>query len=191
MFEACEWLNEPRAWSLGADGLDVVTDERTDFWRETHYGFSRHSGHVFGLHRNGSFTASLRVRAAYEQLYDQAGLMVRIDEAHWIKAGIELSDGMACLGSVLTVGRSDWATGLFTGDPGDFHLRITIADGVLRLQASADGERWPLVRLAPFPRAERYFVGPMCCTPERSGLKVRFSDFTVADPLGKDLHDLG
>ncbi|MCF5924581.1 DUF1349 domain-containing protein, partial [Xanthomonas perforans] len=30
----------------------------------------------------------------------------------------------------------------------------------------------------------------MCCTPERSGLKVRFSDWALSAPLGKDLHDL-
>jgi uncharacterized protein len=30
----------------------------------------------------------------------------------------------------------------------------------------------------------------MCCTPERAGLKVVFSDFTVASPNGKALHDL-
>lgn len=190
MFDACEWLNEPADWSLDDEGLTVATDARTDFWRDTHYGFTRDSGHVFGLHRSGAFTASLRIRARYEQLYDQAGLMVRVDEANWIKAGIELSDGMAFLGSVLTVGRSDWATGLFTGDPADFHLRVTVGDGVVRLQASADGKRWPLVRLAPFPKADRYFVGPMCCTPERAGLNVRFSDFEVTSPLGRDLHDL-
>jgi regulation of enolase protein 1 (concanavalin A-like superfamily) len=38
--------------------------------------------------------------------------------------------------------------------------------------------------------ADRYAVGPMCCTPERAGLKVVFSDFTVASPNGKALHDL-
>jgi regulation of enolase protein 1 (concanavalin A-like superfamily) len=30
----------------------------------------------------------------------------------------------------------------------------------------------------------------MCCTPERAGLKVVFSDFTVTPPVGKGLHDL-
>lgn len=190
MFDSCTWLNEPRVWSLGDEGLDVVTDERTDFWRQTHYGFTRDTGHVFGVNRSGGFTASLRIRARYEELYDQAGLMVRVDEANWLKAGIELSDGMACLGSVLTIGASDWATGVFDGNPADFHLRVTVTDGTLRLQVSADGLRWPLVRLAPFPRAASYFVGPMCCTPERRGLKVRFSEFRVTEPLGNDLHDL-
>jgi hypothetical protein len=113
-----------------------------------------------------------------------------LDEANWIKAGIELSDGQALLSSVLTVGQSDWATGPWPGDPSDAWLRVTVEVAVLRLQASADGLLWPLVRLYPFPTADRYLVGPMRCTPERAGLEVLFSDFTVGAPLGKDLHDL-
>jgi hypothetical protein len=30
----------------------------------------------------------------------------------------------------------------------------------------------------------------MACTPERSGLHVRFSDLSISAPLGKALHDL-
>ena len=191
MFEGCRWLNEPATWTAGNDHLTVVTDRGTDFWREMHYGFTRDSGHFLGRAVGGAFTAELRVRARYEALYDQAGLMVRLDETTWAKAGVELSDGEALLGSVLTVGRSDWATGPVRGDPGDVRIRATVARGVLRLQASADGGlRWPLVRLCPFPAAGRYEVGPMCCTPERAGLEVRFSDFAVTAPVGKDLHDL-
>ena len=190
MFEDCHWLNEPRVWRPNPDGLTVTTDAKTDFWRETHYGFTRDSGHFYGGDTPGSFTATIRVRARYESLYDQAGIMVRLNDANWIKAGIELSDGQALLSSVLTVGQSDWATGPWQGDPSDVWLRVTVGAGVLRLQASADGLRWPLVRLCPFPAADRYIVGPMCCTPERAGLEVLFSDFTVGPPSGKDLHDL-
>jgi regulation of enolase protein 1 (concanavalin A-like superfamily) len=167
----------------------VVTDARTDFWPETHYGFTRDSGHLFGRGADGGFT-QLRVRARYEALYDQAGIMVRLDAENWIKAGIEMSDGQALLSSVLTVGRSDWATGTYGGDPADFRMRVTVCGGVIRVQVSADGRRWPLVRLAPFPVAASYLVGPMCCTPERAGLEVEFSDFEVTSPLGKELHDL-
>ncbi len=184
------WANEPKVWSLAAGILDVTTDAETDFWRETHYGFTHDNGHFFGVETGEAFTAELRVRADYQALYDQAGIMVRLDETRWVKAGIELSDGRAMLSSVLTDGRSDWATGPYEHDPSDFRMRATVADGVLRLQVSADGRLWPLVRLAPFPEAKSYSVGPMCCTPTRAGLTVRFSDFRLTAPTGKDLHDL-
>ena len=78
--------------------------------------------------------------------------------------------------------RSDWATGPFKGEASDFWIRAIVHRGVLRIQASSDGLRWPLVRLCPFPSRDRYVVGPMCCTPEREGLDVEFSDFTVSPP---------
>lgn len=189
------WLNEPATWHLEAGELRATTDAGTDFWRETHYGFTRDSGHLFGARVGGDFTAEVRVRARYEALYDQAGLMVRVDARRWVKAGIEWSDGRAMLSSVLTDGRSDWATAPYDGDPADFRLRATVRAGVLRLQVSRDdpsggGRTWPLVRLAPFPAADVLVVGPMCCTPERAGLEVAFSDFRIGPPLDKPLHDL-
>ena len=190
MFDRCKWYNEPAQWSLSATGLTVVTDRATDFWRKTHYGFIRHSGHLFGHTTAGGFTASVRVRADYKSLYDQAGLMVLMDDENWAKAGVELSDGETMLSSVVTIGCSDWATGVFHGDASDFWIRATVDGGVLRIQVSTDGRRWPLVRLCPFPVSAHYVVGPMCCTPEREGLSVLFSDFTVGSPNQKSLHDL-
>ncbi len=184
------WLNEPQRWSVQDAQLELVTDDSTDFWRETHYGFTRDSGHLLGFPTGEAFTAQVRVRGDFQALYDQAGVMVRIDAQRWVKAGIEFSDGQAMLGSVLTNGQSDWATGPFAGNPRDFWMRVTVENGCLRVQASADGELWPLVRLAPFPQASSYLVGPMACTPQRAGLSVIFSDFQLTPPLGKDLHDL-
>lgn len=184
------WLNRPPTLSVSDDELSVVTGANTDFWRETHYGFVRDSGHFYAFEAADGFTAQVRVQAQFQHLYDQAGLMVRIDESRWVKTGIEFSDGHGLLGSVSTDGASDWATGQFAGDPSDFWVRVTVQAGVLRIQASSDGLIWPLVRLSPFPKSEKYLIGPMCCTPERSGLKVRFTEWRLGPALGKDLHDL-
>ena len=92
--------------------------------------------------------------------------------------------------SVLTIGKSDWAAAAYHGEATDFRMRVTVKAGVLRLQLSSDGKVWPLMRLCPFPVAKSYSVGPMCCTPERAGLTVVFSEFRVADPTQKALHDL-
>ena len=174
LFSQCQWLNEPARWNLRADGLSVVTDNATDFWRETHYGFTRHSGHLFGFRARGGFTATVRVRAEYQSLYDQAGLMALVDEENWVKAGIELSDGQAMLSSVLTIGKSDWASAPFGDDPADFWIRATVDQGVLRIQVSAIGKRWPLVRLSPFPVAEHYVVGPIAAPLSGLGLRSCF-----------------
>lgn len=37
--------------------------------------------------------------------------MIYVDDKHWLKAGIEYNDGQPMIGSVLTNGVSDWATG--------------------------------------------------------------------------------
>ena len=60
---------------------------KTDFWRETHYGFIRDDGHFRDVAAEGDFTADVAFRGDYRELYDQAGLMLRLDERNWIKAG--------------------------------------------------------------------------------------------------------
>ena len=189
-FAQCSWLNEPAVWRSDGGTLTVTTDRSTDFWRETHYGFTRDTGHFFGFGTAGDFTAEMRIQAQYRELYDQAGLMVRLSDEAWIKAGIELSDGKPTASSVLTLGKSDWATAAYQGDAADFRMRVTVKAGVLRLQLSSDAKLWPLMRLCPFPVAKSYRVGPMCCTPESAGLTVVFSEFHVTEPTQKDLHDL-
>lgn len=44
MQQVFQWINEPATWSEEDGSLSVVTDEKTDFWRETWYGFERFSG---------------------------------------------------------------------------------------------------------------------------------------------------
>ena len=190
MLEKGVWLNEPKVWNLTTDQLTVATDAGSDFWQKTHYGFVHDSGHFFAHNITGDFTAQIHVKACYKSLYDQAGLMIRVDENTWIKIGIELSDGELMLGSVLTIGSSDWATGAFTGGDSGVWLRVTLVNGVMKIQWSDDGKRWPLLRLCNFPDVETYQVGPMCCSPITGGMNADFSAFSINPPLYKDLHDL-
>jgi regulation of enolase protein 1 (concanavalin A-like superfamily) len=184
------WINEPKEWRRDGDTLSVVTDGNTDFWRKTWYGFERFSGHFYGADVSGDFTFQVKVKADFDALYDQAGIMLLGDAQHWLKAGIEFNDGAPAIGSVLTLQHSDWATGTFPGDASVFWMRLTRKGDALRLQYSTDGKHWPLLRLAHFPGFDRCAVGVMCCTPERAGLSVQFEDFALTAAIDKELHDL-
>ncbi len=184
------WINEPQRWKHGDGSLSVTTDEKTDFWSETWYGFKRFSGHFYGADVIGDFTFQVKIRAGFSALYDQAGIMLLADMNHWLKAGVEFNDGAPAISSVLTLGHSDWATGVFPGSADVFWMRLTRKGGSLRLQYSADGETWPLLRLFHFPEFNKCAVGVMCCTPERSGLSVNFEDFLLGPAFDKKLHDL-
>jgi hypothetical protein len=184
------WLNRPAAVEVERDRLTVTTEATTDFWRHTHYGFVRDTGHFLGFGVSPSFTAEIRIRARYEALYDQAGLMLRAGPDLWVKTGVEFSDGCPRLATVVTSGSSDWSLSSAPGDVSDFWLRMTLKDEALRIQASVDRVVWMLLRLAPFPVQGRALaVGPMCCTPERAGLDVEFSELRIGGASAADLHD--
>ncbi|GAM22210.1 hypothetical protein SAMD00019534_053850 [Acytostelium subglobosum LB1] len=169
-----------------------MTDANTDFWKDTWYGFDRFTGHVYGKDVAEDFVFQVRVNAQFKELYDQAGIMIVIDKSTWVKTGIEHNDGHPSIGSVLTVGQSDWATAPYSGDANRFWMRVTVTNGCLRIQFSTDGATWPLLRLCPFPKSTSYFVGAYFCSPSRAGLSATFSDFKFSSPHAenKHLHDL-
>lgn len=181
MFESATWLNPPAHYEVGADNLRAVTAGKTDFWRETYYGFIRDTGHLLGVHVHHDFTAQVRVRGNFDTEYDQAGIMVYVDDHTWLKAGAEFSAGELSFSSVLTIDKSDWAV-CGPVSTKRFLVRVTVASGVVHVHGSQDGDRWFLLRMAPFPSKGPFIVGPMCCSPSRAGLTVDFDSFEIFEP---------
>ena len=183
-----KWLNEPPVWQDDNGRLRVVTGPKTDFWRVTHYGFVRDNGHFYHEQRFGDFTIQVKIEAKYEALYDQAGIMIRLGSANWIKTGVEYIDRLPHFSAVVTRDFSDWSV-LPTDSAGPVWLRLTKLGGAIRIQYSVDGLSFPMLRLAYFPDARPTQVGLMCCSPERGGFEVEFSDFRISEPINKRLHE--
>lgn len=183
------WLNPPPTWHLGHDALEFATGDKTDFWRDTLYAFRRDSGHAFLVPIQGDFTAYLTFEGTYETLYDQAGLMLRLDETVWLKAGIEYSDNVPNMSVVVTRGKSDWSTVALPSASGPQRLRLTRTGGDVILQFRNDDRRWQLLRVAEFSDARELLIGPMACSPERAGFKARFTEFTIGPAVAQALHD--
>ncbi|MFI1357745.1 DUF1349 domain-containing protein [Streptomyces sp. NPDC020898] len=188
MFDDMQWLNEPPRWSVNEGTLVVTTADRTDFWRETFYDFIRDDGHFLAREVTGDFTAQVTLAGEYETLYDQMGLMLRVDQANWIKTGVEFTDGRAHLSCVITRDHSDWSV-VATPEVGDeITLRMTRHGTAVRVQYLTTGGEWQLLRLGYLPLPVTCQVGVMSCSPQRAGFTGRFSDFAITEPISRDLH---
>jgi regulation of enolase protein 1 (concanavalin A-like superfamily) len=189
MSDAFHWFNPPAMWNGDAQALELWTDAKTDFWRETFYGFVRDNGHAYLRDVSGDFSASAIIIGDYEELYDQAGLMLRVDESHWIKTGIEYTDGLMHFSVVVTRHTSDWSViPLPNASPGDaVCVRLTRHGDAVRVQFSVSGAPWQMARLCPFPDADAE-IGVMACSPERSSFRAVFKDITVGPPIARKLH---
>jgi hypothetical protein len=182
------WLNEPvRTWTEDGDLL-VEAREGSDFWRVTSYGFVHDDGHALLRPLVDGTAVEVRFRLDYDRQFDQAGVLVRADAEHWVKAGVEVSDGVAQVGAVVTLGRSDWSVAPVPQWHGrDVTVRASRSGDALTVRARVDDEPWQLVRVAPLPPGEPLLAGPFCCAPTRSGLVVRFRSLVVT-PADTSLH---
>jgi hypothetical protein len=187
-WDTATWLNCPP--DVRADGNDllVTTGAETDFWRTTSYGYVRDTGHALLAPFPVDTAVEVCFVAEFDELYDQAGVLVRVSPTVWLKAGTEMTDGMPHVSTVVTNGLSDWSQApvpQWAGRP--VTVRVSRAGDALTVRAKADGEMWRTIRLAPLAPDAVATAGPFCCSPLRSGLTVRFTRF-ASGPADETLH---
>ena len=103
------WLNRPPRAGIRQGALVVEAARGSDAWRTTSYGFVRDSAHALLIDLPDGMACEVGFLCDFDQLFDQAGVLVRIDEQTWIKAGVEYSDGALQASAVATRGLSDWS----------------------------------------------------------------------------------
>jgi regulation of enolase protein 1 (concanavalin A-like superfamily) len=115
--QTMQWYNEPLQWHEDNGVIHITAGAKTDFWRQTHYGFIRDNGNFYYRQVSGDFTAEVKITGCYQSLYDQAGLMIRESENIWLKCGIEFVEGVQNVSAVVT---RDYSIGLL------FHLKCRL-----------------------------------------------------------------
>lgn len=173
------WYNEPAGWSAEKDELHVRVEGDTDFWRTTHYNFVRDNGHFYHKEQAGDFVVSVKVTGQYANLYDQAGLMIRLDERNWIKTGIEYVEERQHVSAVVTREFSDWSVCPQPHNPESVYLRLTRQGDSVRIDYSFDDFTYQMLRLAYFPPDLPVQVGLMGAAPDGGGFNVLFEQFAV------------
>lgn len=188
MTSTMSWLNEPDEWSIDGSTITAVTGLKTDFWRETFYGFVRDNGHFYAQPVTGDFTAEVTIAGTYNTLYDQSGLMLRVDERTWLKSGIEFTDGAVHVSTVVTRDYSDWSIVPLASFADRISMRLSRHGSSLRTHCRDGAGSWQLLRLAHLDMPQTVDVGVMCCSPERAGFRATFEDFRVGPAIVSDLH---
>ncbi|NES28780.1 DUF1349 domain-containing protein [Micromonospora terminaliae] len=190
-WSAGTWLNPPERTEPAGDALLVEPRGGSDFWRRTSYGFVHDDGSALLAPFPVDSAVEVSFRLDYAAQFDQAGVLVRVDERRWTKAGVEVSDGEPQVGAVVTDERSDWSVAPVPEWSGrDVTVRVSRAGDALTVRARVDAEPWRLVRVAPLDPEAEAAAGPYCCSPSRGGLVVRFTGWRRG-PADGALHPEG
>jgi len=176
------WFNEPANYRLG-NGLEIVTDDKTDFWQKTHYGFQNDNGHCCLVNIPGDFSLKTHVTFEYKELYDQCGMIIRSDAENWIKVSVEFeSRGMSRLGSVVTnLGYSDWATQDVHTSLQEMFYQVRKRGNDFLLESSFDGLIWRQMRISHMHHIpDELQIGLYACSPIKGGFRSRFDFIDIS-----------
>ena len=150
---------------------------------------SASNGHFYQTEVVGDFSPEVVINDYYEELYDQAGLMLRLDAHNWIKTGIEFTDGIQHFSTVITRdGFSDWSVIPLGVRAEPIQLLLTRYSEALRIQYHQEGQG-QMARLGYSLMPSSVMVGPVCCSPELAGLKVDFEELMIGPLIDRTLHE--
>jgi len=167
------WMNSPLGVELRDGWLAFSPGDKTDFWQKTSSGDSNDNGHFLYLELSGDFIAETRVTGEFQNHYDHAGLMLRKDATHWLKADAENDPvGTPTLGVVITRETSDWSVS--RPAPKEYVLHLERRGDLVEVKTTLDGREWSLLRQATFHLDDPVKVGVFAACPAKAGFRVRF-----------------
>lgn len=177
--ERMQWFNEPESYSIKGKTLIMDVPAQTDYWRIAHYGFTVDDGPFLYTTYGGEFEAKVKVSGQYKTRFDQAGMMIRIDNENYVKFGIEFVDGKYNISTVVTHHTSDWSV-ITLDKPVDYlWVKAVRRRDAIELFYSFDDKEYVMMRTLWMQDNCPVMVGPVAACPDGDGFKARFDDFQV------------
>jgi len=186
------WMNEPQSWKQTESGLLVNMDAKHDFWRKTYYKplMISNNGHCFysEFPTEGKVMVETSFTLNAVNQFDQAGLMVYLDEEHWIKTGIEHTDGLNRLSSVVTNEYSDWSTQDFPFS--NLTIRLFKLDSDYVVEAKKQDGDFSFIRICHLSQRQQsgdknniVKIGLYAASPSEKGGNVVFEYLSFDDTI--------
>lgn len=191
-FSDFKWINKPSNFSISEDKIEIITDNKTDFWQNTHYGFVNKNGHFLYCEKEAGFEFETGFEFVGKNRYDQTGLMVMTDEENWVKCSIEYeNEEFSRLGSVVTnFAYSDWATQDVPSDTNSifYKMRVLKPNSTVKnpsgcdieIYFSLEGKEYKQLRICHLHKPfESIKFGFYACSPSGKNFKSNVKDFKL------------
>lgn len=177
--EKMTWFNEPEKWEIKNNSLSMFVTPQSDYWRVSHYGFTVDDAPFYYTTHGGEFEAKVKITGSYKARFDQMGLMLRTDQEHYIKAGVEFVDGKYNLSTVVTHNKSDWSVITLEKAPPAIWIKAVRRLDAVEILYSFDDKNYIMMRNAPFQDNIPVMVGLMAACPDGEGFNAVFENFRV------------
>jgi hypothetical protein len=196
-FSTARWLNPPKSYEITDRRVRIITDPGTDFWQRSYYGFRNDNAPALLLERTDNFTFTVKASFAYQNQFDQCGLIIYINSDNLFKASIEYESAtLSRLGSVVTnLGYSDWAT-TDIATPAVMWYRLSRRGPDFLIESSPSGEDFKQMRIfhlhslgettaemgkmdPPVPPTQAIRFGLYACSPLKSSFEARFENWML------------
>ena len=177
--EKMQWFSEPEKWTVENQALSMFITPKSDYWRISHYGFTVDDAPFYYALYGGEFEVKVKITGDYKNRFDQAGLMLRIDEQNYIKAGIEFVDGVYNLSTVVTHKTSDWSVIALEKPVPFIWIKAVRRLDAVEVFYSFDDKTYTMMRNAWMQDNTPMMVGVMGACPDGDGFNVKFENFKV------------
>lgn len=194
-FSQGQWINRPKQFVLDETQLVIETEANTDFWQRSYYGFRNDNAPALLIERADNFSLSVKVSFNYQAQFDQAGVIIYLNDENWFKASIEYETAsLSRLGSVVTnLGYSDWAT-TDIATPQHIWYRLSRRGPDFLIEYAKDGVNYQQMRIFHLhqlgatsaeqsdpPAAASCSVkfGLYACSPLSSSFKAQFEQLSL------------
>lgn len=180
-----EWIRKPKACTVTADSVEIMTEPFTDLWQRTYYHFRNDNAPVLQMSTAEQFF-SFAVKTEFDTKvrYDQSGIIMYLDCDNWLKASVEYeNDQIQRLGSVVTNhGYSDWASADIDASIKSVWFRFSRREDDFCIESSFDGVTFQQMRICHvFHAGEEITFGVYACSAEDSSFRARFTDMELTE----------
>jgi regulation of enolase protein 1 (concanavalin A-like superfamily) len=145
------WFNEPEKWEIkDKNTVSMFVPAKTDYWRISHYGFTVDDAPFYYATYGGEFEVKVKITGNYVTTFDQMGIMLRINEEEWIKAGVEFVNGKQNVSAVVTHKTSDWSVVELAHAPASIWMKAVRKLDAVEIFYSLDDKKYTMLRTCYF-----------------------------------------